>query len=246
MFETAPGDDNEVPRSVAIIMDGNGRWAVRRGMERIRGHVRGAARVREILTASLDAGIEYLTLFAFSTENSKRSEEEVAALMGLFDKYIRSEARQLVDAGIRVRFIGDLFRLDRRLQELARWLERETEHNSRLNLTVALYYGARDEITRAVRRIAVAVQEGELDPDSVSEKTISSFLDTAEVPDPDLVIRTSGEMRLSNFLLWQSAYAEFAFVKTEWPDFSADMFHSVLDQYGRRERRFGRIAGVTA
>ena len=146
MFETAPGDANAVPRSVAIIMDGNGRWAVRRGMERIRGHVRGAARVREILKASLDAGIEYLTLFAFSTENSKRSEEEVAALMGLFHKYIlhkyiRSEARQLVDAGIRVRFIGDLSRLDSRLQDLARWLERETEHNSRLNLTVALYYG---------------------------------------------------------------------------------------------------------
>ena len=246
MSETAPGNANALPRSVAIIMDGNGRWALRRGMERIHGHVRGATRVREILQASLETGIEYLTLFAFSTENSKRSEEEVAALMGLFHKYVRSEARQLVEVGIRVRFIGDLSCLDSRLQELARWLERETEHNSRLNLTVALYYGARDEITRTVRKIAAAVRAGELDPDGISEEMISSFLDTSEIPDPDLVIRTSGEMRLSNFLLWQSAYAEFAFVKTDWPDFSADMFLSVLDQYSQRERRFGKVAGVTA
>lgn len=246
MSETASGNAKALPRSVAIIMDGNGRWALRRGKERIHGHVRGAARVREILQASLDTGIEYLTLFAFSTENSKRSEEEVAALMGLFHKYVRSEARQLVEVGIRVRFIGDLSCLDGRLQELAHWLEGETEHNSRLNLTVALYYGARDEITRTVRHIAAAVRTGELDPDAISEETISSYLDTSEVPDPDLVIRTSGEMRLSNFLLWQSAYAEFAFVKTDWPDFSADMFRSVLDQYGRRERRFGKVAGATA
>ncbi len=246
MSETAPGNANALPRSVAIIMDGNGRWALRRGMERIHGHVRGAARVREILQASLDTGIEYLTLFAFSTENSKRSEEEVAALMGLFHKYVRSEARQLVEVGIRVRFIGDLSSLDSRLQELAHWLERETAHNSRLNLTVALYYGARDEITRTVRKIAAAVRAGEIDPDSISEETISSFLDTSEVPDPDLVIRTSGEMRLSNFLLWQSAYAEYVFVKTDWPDFSADLFLNVLEQYSRRERRFGKVAGISA
>ncbi len=246
MSQTMPQGASGLPKSVAIIMDGNGRWATRRGLRRIQGHARGAARVREILKAAIDSEIESLTLFAFSTENSKRSEEEVAALMGLFNSYIRSEAKQLVSAGIRVRFIGDLARLDARLQELARWLEKETEHNTLLNLNVAIYYGARDEITRTVRRIAAAVRDGELEPEEISEQTVSSMLDTADIPDPDLVIRTSGEMRLSNFLLWQSAYSEFAFVKADWPDFSADMFRNVLNQYAQRDRRFGKIAHQNA
>lgn len=233
------------PRSVAIIMDGNGRWALRRGMERIRGHVRGASRVREILAAALESGVEYLTLFAFSTENSKRSEEEVAALMGLLRKYIRSETPRLVEAGIRIRFIGNRSRLDPRLQTLTRWIESQTAHNRKLNVTVALYYGARDELTRAARKIAKAARAGDLEPDAITEDVLADNLDTACLPDPDLVIRTSGEVRISNFLLWQSAYAEFVFVKTEWPDFTAEQFRRILDVYAARDRRFGRVSGAS-
>ncbi len=226
-------------------MDGNGRWALRRGIERIKGHARGAARVREIVNATMDAGIGYLTIFAFSTENSKRSEEEVAALMGLLRDYIRAEARQLADAGVRVRFIGDRERLDARLVELVVWLEAQTAKNELLNLTVALNYGSRDELTRAVRRIAGDVACGRLLPEDISEDTVTANLDTAGIPDPDLVIRTSGELRVSNFLLWQSAYAEYAFVKTEWPDFTAELYRKVLESYSSRERRFGMLSGVS-
>ena len=243
MPASAVGTGSAWPRSVAIIMDGNGRWALRRGIKRINGHARGASRVREIVKATMDAGIGYLTIFAFSTENSKRSEEEVAALMGLLRDYIRAEARQLADAGVRVRFIGDRERLDARLVELVVWLEEQTARNELLNLTVALNYGSRDELTRAVRRIAGDVARGRLAPDDISEETVAANLDTACIPDPDLVIRTSGELRVSNFLLWQSAYAEYAFVKTEWPDFTPELYRKVLESYGSRERRFGMLTG---
>ena len=224
------------PRHVGIIMDGNGRWATRRGLPRIAGHRAGADRVREIVEACPDLGITHLTLFAFSTENWKRSVEEVAGLMTLFRRYIQSETDRLVTEGVRVRFIGGRDRLNPRLVRLMQGLEAATHHNDRLHLTVAINYGGRDELMRAVARL---VAEG-ITPD---EQAIAGALDTAGLPDPDLVIRTSGEQRVSNFLLWQAAYAEYAFPDTLWPDFTAREFADILASVSRRERRFGAVRG---
>lgn len=229
------------PRHVAIIMDGNGRWATQRGRPRLFGHHAGAKRVREIVESCPDVGVEYLTIFAFSTENWKRTQVEVAGLMDLFRRYIAKETRSLAELGARVRFIGDRERLDAKLVKLMEELEKKTAGNSKVNLTIALNYGARDEVSRATKLLAEDVARGLLDPANVDEETLSRYLDTRVLPDPDLVIRTSGEARISNFLLWQSAYAEYEFIDTLWPDFSREEFASLCASYGERDRRFGGV-----
>ncbi|MEJ2034876.1 MAG: polyprenyl diphosphate synthase [Maritimibacter sp.] len=229
------------PRHVALIMDGNGRWAKSRGRPRLFGHHAGAKRVREIVEACPDLGVEYVTIFAFSTENWKRTQKEVAGLMSLFRRYIQKEARDLKAEGVRVRFIGDRVKLDKKLQKLMDDLETMTEENTRVHLTIAINYGSRDEVARATQRLARDVADGKLDPDTIGEETLPKYLDTCVLPDPDLVIRTSGEARISNFLLWQSAYAEYEFIETLWPDFSAEIFGNIVKNYGRRDRRFGGV-----
>ncbi|MCY4168654.1 MAG: polyprenyl diphosphate synthase [Rhodobacter sp.] len=229
------------PHHVAIIMDGNGRWAQQRGRPRLYGHQAGARRVREIVGICPDLGVKYLTIFAFSTENWKRTQIEVAGLMTLFRRYITLETRALVREGVQVRFIGDRIRLDEKLVWLMDELELLTAGNSRVHLTVALNYGGRDEVARATRRLAREVMANRLNPDTVNEATFAYYLDTYFLPDPDLVIRTSGEARISNFLLWQSAYAEYEFVDTLWPDFTKDAFAEIVAGYSGRERRFGSI-----
>jgi undecaprenyl diphosphate synthase len=229
------------PRHVAIIMDGNGRWATQRGRPRLFGHHAGAKRVREVVEACPDFGVEYLTIFAFSTENWKRTQVEVAGLMSLFRRYITKEARALQERGVRVRFIGDRVRLDKKLTKLMSELEETTAHNTRVHLTIALNYGGRDEVARATQRLAQDVADGSLDPASVDEETLPKYLDTYVLPDPDLVIRTSGEARISNFLLWQSAYAEYEFIDTLWPDFTKEELGRLCASYGGRDRRFGAV-----
>jgi undecaprenyl diphosphate synthase len=229
------------PAHVAIIMDGNGRWAQQRNRPRLFGHHAGAKRVREIVTACPTLGVKYLTIFAFSTENWKRTQSEVAGLMNLFRKYLVREANELFESGVCVRFIGDRIRLDEKLVSLMDDLEMRTAGNDLVHLTVALNYGGRDEVTRAAQRLAFEVAQGRLCYKDVDAEKLASFLDTHVLPDPDLVIRTSGEARISNFLLWQSAYAEYEFVDTLWPDFTADEFAKVLKSYGKRDRRFGAI-----
>lgn len=229
------------PRHVAVIMDGNGRWAKARGRPRLFGHHAGAKRVREIVNACPRLGVKYLTIFAFSTENWKRTQTEVAGLMSLFRRYITKEARALRDEGVRVRFIGDRMRLDAKLIALMDDLENITQGNDRVHLTVAINYGSRDEVSRAIKHLAEDVASGNLDPADVNEETLTRYLDTKVLPDPDLVIRTSGEARISNFLLWQSAYAEYEFVDTLWPDFTEQIFARIVSCYGARERRYGGV-----
>ncbi|MEZ5770933.1 undecaprenyl diphosphate synthase [Defluviimonas denitrificans] len=228
-----------MPSHVAIIMDGNGRWATARGWPRLVGHRRGAEGVRKIVEAAPGLGIRYLTLYAFSTENWKRSTEEVIGLMTIFARYIQSEAERLSREGVRLRFIGGRERLDKKLQKLMAGIEERTKDNDRLHLTVAINYGGRDELARAAQRIATAVAEGRLKPEDVTEDTVGDYLDTFDIPDPDLVIRTSGETRISNYLLWQSAYAEYEFTDTLWPDFTPEELAKVLDRFSDRERRYG-------
>ncbi len=229
------------PRHVAIIMDGNGRWAEAKGRPRLFGHHAGARRVREVVEACPPLGIKYLTIFAFSTENWKRTQTEVAGLMSLFRRYISKETRALAARDVRVRFIGDRVRLDAKLITLMDQMERETAHNDGVHLTIALNYGGRDEVARATRRLAQDVAAGKLNPNDVDEETLPRYLDTHVLPDPDLVIRTSGEARISNFLLWQSAYAEYEFIDTLWPDFSAEELGRLCANYGSRDRRFGAV-----
>ncbi len=229
------------PKHVAIIMDGNGRWAQARGRPRLFGHHAGARRVREVVEACPGLGIKYLTVFAFSTENWKRTQVEVAGLMSLFRRYIIKETRTLAENGIRVRFIGDRVRLDAKLIDLMDSLEEATKDNDLVHLTVALNYGGRDEVARATKRLARDVAEGQLKPEDVDEETLPKYLDTRVLPDPDLVIRTSGEARISNFLLWQSAYSEYEFIDTLWPDFTAAELERLCRNYGARERRFGAV-----
>ncbi|MCX8507264.1 MAG: polyprenyl diphosphate synthase, partial [Rhodobacteraceae bacterium] len=221
---------------VAIIMDGNGRWATMRGWPRLVGHRRGANRVRAIVRAAPDVGIRYLTIFAFSTENWKRSTEEVIGLMALFARYIKNEADKLHAAGVRVNFIGSRERLEANIQTLMAGIEEKTRANDRLVLTIAINYGGRDEIARAARRLAEDVAAGHLRADQADEAALAARLDTADLPDPDLIIRTSGETRTSNFLLWQSAYAEYEFTETLWPDFTAEELAKILDRFAGRER----------
>lgn len=227
---------------VAIIMDGNGRWATARGFERLKGHVKGVDRVRDVIRAAPDLGIGFLTIFAFSTENWKRSEREVTGLMNLFKRYIRGEAATLDEDNVRVRFIGDRTPLDAKLKSLMKELEALTVKNTGLKLTIALNYGGRDEIARAVARITKAANMGMIKPEDVTEQMVGNFLDTADLPDPDLIIRTSGECRTSNFLPWQSCYAEYHFTDTAWPDFTVPELEKILTQFRARDRRFGAVA----
>lgn len=239
--DPATEDPHRGPRHVAIIMDGNGRWAQARGRPRLFGHHAGARRVREVVEACPDLGVNYLTVFAFSTENWKRTQTEVAGLMSLFRRYIAKETRALASRNVRVRFIGDRVRLDEKLTKLMDQMERETASNDGVNLTIALNYGGRDEVARATRRLAQDVADGKLNPDDVNEETLPRYLDTHVLPDPDLVIRTSGEARISNFLLWQSAYAEYEFIDTLWPDFSAEELARLCASFGAKDRRFGAV-----
>lgn len=226
---------------LAIIMDGNGRWATNRGWARLVGHRKGAERVREIVRVAPGLGIKWLTLYAFSTENWKRSAEEVLGLMAIFARYIEREADRLAKAGVRMRFIGDRSRLDPKLQRLMAGIEARTAGLDRLNLTVAINYGGRDEIVRAVRKVAEAAAQGILDPKHLTDAAFAERLDTGGLPDPDLVIRTSGETRTSNFLPWQAAYAEYEFTETLWPDFSPDELAAIVQRFSNRERRFGGV-----
>ena len=228
-------------RHVAIIMDGNGRWAQKRGKPRMFGHHAGSKRVREILQSCPRLGVKYLTIFAFSTENWKRTQEEVAGLMRLFRRYIIREAKNLKNNGVRVRFIGDRVRLESSLVDLMDNLEIITSDNDLVHLTIAINYGGRDEVARAAKRLAYDVKSGRLLPKEMNEYTLPNYLDTYVLPDPDLLIRTSGEARISNFLLWQAAYSEYDFVDTLWPDFTSAMFEQALERFSKRTRRFGGV-----
>jgi undecaprenyl diphosphate synthase len=231
-----------VPRHVAIIMDGNGRWAVGRGLSRTEGHRRGMEAVRTAVETSRELGVSYLTLFSFSSENWSRPPLEVQFLFGLLRLFIQRDLAELHRNGVRVTVIGERDRLASDIRSLLEKAETLTRDNQGLRLVIAFNYGARDEIARAVRRIGEAVAAGRISPDAIDEGTIEAHLDTAGMPDPDLVIRTSGEMRLSNFLLWQAAYAELVFVPAFWPDFDRAAYLQAVEEYARRVRRFGGIA----
>jgi len=220
-------------------MDGNGRWAQARGLPRVAGHRQGAEAVRATVTAAIENGVEYLTLYGFSQENWKRPKAEVTALMGLLRIYLRQEIDALNEQGVRVTFIGEREKLEPDIVELIESAESVTRENSKLRLIVALSYGARQEITAAARKIARAAVAGEIDPDSIDETLFEDHLETAGIPDPDLVIRTSGEKRVSNFLLWQLAYAELVFIETHWPDFCGRDLEEAINEFHRRERRYG-------
>ncbi len=243
MDKPAGGSDPALSNDlhVAVIMDGNGRWAQNRGWPRLVGHRKGAERVRELVNACPDLGIRYLTLYAFSTENWSRTTEEVLGLMSLFGRYIKREAGRMKTEGVRMRIIGDRSPLDPKLQALFDWIEADTAGNDRVHLTVAINYGGRDEIRRAAQSVARAVQAGALDAAAITDQVMSRHLDTGALPDPDLVVRTSGETRVSNFLLWQAAYAEYVFTPVLWPDFTPDTMKTVLDGFAKRERRFGGV-----
>jgi undecaprenyl diphosphate synthase len=231
-----------IPRHVAIIMDGNGRWARERMLPRPLGHRSGMASVREVVEGALEAGIEVLSLFAFSQENWQRPAAEVGALMSLLEEYIQKEANELDKQGVRVVMLGDLERLTPPAARAVQSVTEQTARNTKLTLNLFISYGSRAEITRAARRIAAEVAAGTLKPDDVDEATIAARLYTAGTPDPDLLIRTSGEMRISNFLLWQIAYTELVVSPVLWPDFSrTNLFEAVLE-YQNRDRRFGRVA----
>ena len=228
---------------VGIILDGNGRWARARGLPRTAGHRRGAEVVKRIVRGCPDRGIRYLTIYAFSSENWKRPVGEVEDLMGLLRLYLRREVADMCRNGVRIAFIGDRSRLSREINALIAEAEESTQHNTTITLTVAVNYGGRQEIVDSVRRIAEQVRDGDLDADRISEETIQQHLQTRDLPDLDLVIRTSGEQRLSNFLLWQSAYTELVFVPTLWPDFSLDRLDEAIGEFQRRERRYGGARG---
>ncbi len=243
---TAPlqvSDGPTVPAHVAIIMDGNGRWARAKGLPRTAGHKAGAEAVRRTVKAAVDQGVQYLTLFGFSSENWKRPSGEVTDLMGLLRLYLRKEIGELDREGVRLRIVGDRERFDTDIQNLIRDAEQRTISNTRLNLTIALSYGGRQEILHAARALATRAASGELDPADIDEEMFSGALYTSDLPDPDLLIRTSGEQRISNFLLWQLAYAEFVFTDVFWPDFGSDQLAKALEDFRGRERRFG---GTTA
>jgi undecaprenyl diphosphate synthase len=225
------------PRHVGVIMDGNGRWAETRGLTRVEGHRRGAQKAKETIKAAAELGVEVLTLYTFSLENWQRPRDEVSMLMRLLERYLRIEMKELKEMGIRFRAIGDIGRLPGNIRVLIRAAEEDTAENSGMMLIAALSYGGRDEIVRAVRR---AVASGER-PEDITEEYFSTLLDTEGIPDADLIIRTSGEMRLSNFMLWQSAYSEFYFTVTQWPDFTKEEFIQAINDYMMRERRFGAV-----
>lgn len=236
------GELPSIPRHVAIIMDGNGRWANERGLPRTVGHSKGVEAVRRTVEAAGDAGIEYLTLFAFSSENWSRPQEEVSVLMGLLRRFIRRDLAELHRSNVRIRVIGERDGLQGDILPLLLEAEETTRGNTGLTLIIAFNYGSRDEMARAMRLLAAEVEAGRLKAADVTPELISASLDTAGIPDPDLIIRTSGEERLSNFLLWQAAYSEFVFVPQYWPDFDRQIFYEALRTYAGRNRRFGGLS----
>ena len=227
------------PCHVAVIMDGNGRWAASRHLPRVAGHREGARAVKRTVSAAIRHGVQWLTIYAFSSENWRRPAGEVLDLTGLLRQYLRTEIAELASNGVRIRFIGDRDRFDIGIRDDLAQAERGTVGNTKLNLTVALSYGARAEILAAARAMGEAVRDGRLDPGALTEDTFARFLSTDGIPDPDLIIRTSGEQRLSNFLLWQAAYAELVFLDVLWPDFGDEHFAAAMADFSRRERRFG-------
>jgi undecaprenyl diphosphate synthase len=236
-------DSGTLPRHVAVIMDGNGRWAKLRHLPRIAGHEKGAEAVRELVKGCRELGIEYLTIFAFSSENWKRPSAEIGDLMTLLRVFLEREIAALDEAEVCVHVIGDRSRLGHEIVDLVESAEKRTGSNEALTLTVALDYGSRSEIVAAARRLAEDVHDGRLSPEDITEQRFGRCLDTAGLPDPDLMIRTSGEQRLSNFLLWQAAYTELVFVPTLWPDFKREHLFQAIDEYQRRERRYGGTGG---
>lgn len=234
-------EERKVPRHVAIILDGNGRWAKKRMLPRNAGHAAGSKNVEKICATAWDMGIEYVTMYAFSTENWSRPKEEVDALMKLLHSYLKDCLKTSKKNNMQVRVIGDISKLDKDLQERIIELERVSAENTGLHFQVALNYGSRDEIKRSIISIANEVKEGSLLPEDITEDIISSHLDTSGIPDPDLMIRTSGEQRLSNYLLWQLAYAEFYFTDVLWPDFSKKDLQKAVEFYQSRDRRFGGV-----
>lgn len=232
-------ESNGIPVHVAIIMDGNGRWAKAKGLPRVAGHAQGAEAVRRTVKAASELGIRYLTLYGFSLENWKRPAKEIADLMGLLRLYLRKEISELHRQGVRIRFIGDRNLLEPDIISLIEMSEQKTRANTKLDLVMALSYGSRQEITSAVRKLVADVAAGELDADAIDEGALESRLYTSDIPDPDLIVRTSGEQRISNFLLWQSAYAEFVFTDVLWPDFSREKLEDSIEEFSRRERRYG-------
>ena len=232
-------ESNGIPVHVAIIMDGNGRWAKAKGLPRAAGHAQGAEAVRRTVKAASDLGIQYLTLYGFSLENWKRPAKEIADLMGLLRLYLRKEISELHREGVRIRFIGDRSMLAADIISLIEMSEQKTRANTKLGLVIALSYGSRQEITAAVRQLVEDVAAGEISADAIDENALEGRLYTADMPDPDLIVRTSGEQRISNFLLWQSAYAEFVFTDVLWPDFSREKLEDSIEEFSRRERRYG-------
>ncbi len=233
---------SRLPGHVAVIMDGNGRWAHRRGRERVFGHHEGVKAVRKTVEASAELGVRYLTLYAFSTENWNRPDDEVSALMDLMIESINNETGTLVEKSISLRVIGDLSRLSEKVRNRLFETMKITSQGSRMTLVVALSYSSRWEISEACRRIAVEVREGRMRPDQIDEHTVSTFLTTSDIPDPELMIRTSGEKRISNFLLWQLAYTELYFTKKLWPDFGKEDFYKAVADFQKRERRYGKTS----
>ena len=225
---------------IAIIMDGNGRWAAKRGMPRSFGHKKGAERVKEVVQAAGELGVKYLTLYAFSTENWQRSPDEVNDLMDLLRQYLKSELSELQKNGVRIVFIGEREMLPADIRSSMRRLEDDTKNNAKMTVCIALSYGSRQEILQAVRKIATLAKRGDIKPEEIDDKMFSDMLYTQEIPDPDLVIRTSGEQRLSNYLLWQVAYAEFYFSEVLWPDFDRAELEKIIDNFNKRERRYGK------
>lgn len=239
--------DRPTAHHVAIIMDGNGRWAAERGLPRVEGHRQGVETVRRIVEASMELGITHLTLFSFSSENWSRPEQEIYDLFGLLRRFIRRDLAELHKNGVKIRVVGSRIGLEDDILRMLDDAVELTKDNTALNLTIAFNYGGRDEIARAAQRIAEDAKDGILAPEDVTQDRFASYLDTAGLPDPDLLIRTSGELRLSNFLLWQLAYAEFVFVDVYWPDFTKELFEAAISEYQRRNRRFGgRSARSTA
>ena len=230
-----------IRQHVAIILDGNGRWAKAKGMPRNYGHAQGSKNVEKICEEAWRMGIKYLTVYAFSTENWNRPKEEVNALMKLLRNYMKTCLKTAAKNDMKVRVIGDITKLDEDIQKRILELEEATKNNGGLNFQIAINYGSRDEITRAVRTLAEDVKEGKLMPEEVNEACIERYLDTHDIPDPDLLIRTSGEQRLSNYLLWQLAYTEFYFTDVPWPDFSKQELEKAIEQYNRRDRRYGGV-----